>query len=296
MRTARTSAGVRRKRLLPPAAARQALAQSGRALIAAAEASQPIGIELYCWAVLAREALDTAQLLALFLVMVGSCYRTVEDGEGDRWVAAGQALQAVLNDEQFGRCSARQTTWRCCAMSHYRLGTQRRIATRQREGDDIAVEQRDLRAALDTLGLLERRSPLDRYATPHSRLARRSATAWRARTVQPDDADFDGALHAPSTPIILTRLLPNEDVVQGRQQSIQHAVRHCLPPSRASCQVARGRAPTPDGSRRCTACHAIVAAHPGAAVAARRGRALAGGGDAPGEPPDARAGAGQSSH
>lgn len=148
--------------VLPPAAARQALAQSGRALIAAAEASQPIGIELYCWALLAREALDTAQLLALFLVMVGSCYRTVEDGEGDRWVAAGQALQAVLNDEQFGRAVQRAADDLALLRDEKAIiawGRKRRIATRRQEGDDIAVEQRDLRAALDTLGLLERRSP-----------------------------------------------------------------------------------------------------------------------------------------
>ena len=63
----------------------------------------------------------------------------------------------------------------------------------------------------------------------------------------------------PLTPIILTRLLPNEDVVQGRQPSIQHAVRRLLAAEPGLCQVARGRAPTPDEVAALhTACHAIV--------------------------------------
>jgi len=148
--------------VLPPAADRQALARSGRALIAAAEAGQPIGIELYAWALLARDALDTAQLLALFLVMAGSCYRTVEDGEGDRWIAAGRALQAVLNDEQFGRAVQRVADDLALLRDEETIiawGRQRRNATLRQQCDDIAAEKRDLRDALRTLRLLERRSP-----------------------------------------------------------------------------------------------------------------------------------------
>ena len=63
----------------------------------------------------------------------------------------------------------------------------------------------------------------------------------------------------PSTPIILTRLLPNEDVVQGRQPSIQHAVRRLLAVEPGLRHVAEGRAPTRDEVAALhTTCHALV--------------------------------------
>ena len=63
----------------------------------------------------------------------------------------------------------------------------------------------------------------------------------------------------PSTPIILTRLLPNDNVVQGRQPSIQHAVRRLLAAEPGLRQVAQGRAPTHDEVAALhTTCHAVV--------------------------------------
>lgn len=60
-------------------------------------------------------------------------------------------------------------------------------------------------------------------------------------------------------PIALAKLLPNDDVVQGRQPSIQHAVRRLLAAEPGLCQVAQGRAPTRDEVAALhTTCYAVV--------------------------------------
>lgn len=140
-----------------------------------AASSHLTGRELTSWAVLVAQAKHTEQLVNLFIVMVSSCYRTVEDGEGACWLAAGRALQTVLQNERFGAVIER-AEYDLETISIERelrdWGEQRLQMLSTASAEVAALEALELGTTLNSLQCLDERSPrwLD---------ALRTVRAWR---------------------------------------------------------------------------------------------------------------------